>query len=235
MSSDDVIHSLFVPAFRIKQDIVPGRYNYAWFNATKPGEYDLECTEYCGTKHSDMITKVVIHKEGEFETWLAQEKTNLLRMPPVDLGKLLYNERGCSQCHALTGNRRIGPNFEQTYGQNHEFSDGSTALGDENYIRESILNPQEKVRAGFPPTMPTFKGLLEEPEINGLIAFIRSQKPGYKLTPADTEIPKLEGQGAAGQGGAQGQPAPAPNQGETQSQSGGTQDEGQAGQNAAPR
>lgn len=234
MSSDDVIHSFFVAAFRVKQDVVPGRFNYLWFNATKPGEYAVQCAEYCGTNHSEMLAKAVIHKEGCFEQWLADERERILNMPPIQLGELLYNERGCSQCHALDESRRVGPGFAQTYGQPHEFSDGSNVQGDENYIRESILNPQAKVRAGFPPTMPTYKGLLGDKEVNGLIAFIKSRNPKYKLTPEDTQAPKPEAKagqdGVAGQqNGGAGQQNGAPAQG------GGNAGQGQDGQPAKPR
>jgi cytochrome c oxidase subunit 2 len=183
MSSEDVIHSLFVPAFRVKQDIVPGRYNYLWFNATKEGTYDLECAEYCGTNHSEMRTKVIVHPEtGDncLKKWLAERELEILNMPPIQLGELLYNQRGCSQCHSLDGTKRVGPSFDQTFGNEHEFTGGAKHAGDEEYIRESIENPQALVRLGFPPSMPTFKGTLRPIEIRGLVAFIKSQNPKYK-------------------------------------------------------
>lgn len=184
MSSDDVIHSLFVPVFRVKQDIVPGRYNYLWFNATKPGTYDLECTEYCGTNHSEMRTKVIVHPlddpKNTMEQWLEDEIVKILNMPPIELGELLYNQRGCSQCHSLDGSKRVGPSFVETYGVVHEFNGGVTKLGDENYIQESIVNPQALVRTGFPPSMPTFKGQLRPIELRGLVAFIKAQNPKFK-------------------------------------------------------
>jgi cytochrome c oxidase subunit II len=202
MSSDDVIHSLYIDAFRVKQDIVPGRYNYLWFNATKPGTYDLQCTEFCGTNHSEMLAKVVVHKEGGLEKWIEEETIKILNMPPIELGELLYNQRGCSQCHALDDTRRIGPGFAQTFGNAHEFTDGTSVQGDENYIRESIVNPQSKVRTGFPPSMPTYKGLLRDEEIRGLVAFIKSKNPKFKAE-AEREYEKppegQEGQPPGGQ------------------------------------
>lgn len=183
MSSDDVIHSLFIPAFRVKQDIVPGRYNYLWFNATKVGEYDLECTEYCGTNHSEMLAKVIVHDGDGMNDWLKEQEDIILSMPPLELGELLYTQRGCSQCHSLDGTKRIGPSFTETYGNAHEFSNAPTmsaADANENYIRESILNPQALVRAGYPPSMPTYKGLLQEKEIRGLVTFIKAQNPEFK-------------------------------------------------------
>ncbi|MBA3312780.1 MAG: cytochrome c oxidase subunit II [Planctomycetota bacterium] len=198
MSSDDVIHSLFVPVFRVKQDIVPGRYNYLWFNATKPGTYDLECTEYCGTNHSEMRTKTVVHEPGGMERWLEDRIEDIMKMPPIELGTLLYNQRGCSQCHMVDGKGgTVGPKFEQTFGNRHQFTDGSQAVGDENYIRESVMNPQAQVRTGFPPTMPTYKGLFREAEIRGLIAFIKSQNPKFKAE-AEREYAKPAGETEAG-------------------------------------
>jgi cytochrome c oxidase subunit 2 len=215
MSSEDVIHSLFVPQFRVKQDIVPGRYNYLWFNATKEGTYDLECTEYCGRNHSEMRTKVVVHPEtGDncLNKWLAERELEILNMPPIELGEMLYNQRGCSQCHSLDGSKRVGPSFDQTYGVQHEFSGGVTRTGDEEYIRESIENPQALVRAGFPPSMPTFKGTLRPIEMRGLVSFIKGQNPKFKAE-AEQEsanAPKLnadgtpvkEGEAGAGEGDA---------------------------------
>lgn len=201
MSSQDVIHAFFVPAFRVKQDIVPGRYNYVWFNATAPGEHHLFCAEYCGKNHSEMVSKAVVHEESEFDTWLAKKKIEDLKKPPVELGAKLYKERGCAQCHLETDKRLVGPGFATTYRQPHQFEGGSSidaGQADENFIRESIMNPQAHVREGFPPTMPTYKGMLEDLELNALVSFIRSKSPGYKLTPADTQAPKLE-EPAAGQ------------------------------------
>ena len=198
MSSDDVIHSLYIDAFRVKQDIVPGRYNYLWFNATKPGIYDLQCTEFCGTNHSEMLAKVIVHGEEGDDTlanWIEKETIKILNMPPIELGELLYNQRGCSQCHATDETRRIGPGFAQTFGNTHEFVDGTSVRGDENYIRESIVNPQAQVRTGFPPSMPTYKGLLRDEEIRGLVAFIKAQNPQYRAE-AEREYAKPpEGQG----------------------------------------
>ncbi len=180
MSSNDVIHSFFVDAFRVKQDIVPGRYNYTWFTATKAGEYHLQCAEYCGRNHSDMRTKVVVHDGDGMDRWIEEEIKKILSMPPIELGALLYEQRACNQCHALDDTTKVGPGFAQTYGITHELVGGDTIEGDENYIRESIENPLAHVRAGFPPTMPTYKGLLREEEIRGLVAFIKAQNPEYK-------------------------------------------------------
>ena len=225
MSSDDVIHSLFIAAFRIKQDIVPGRYNYLWFNAITPGEFDLQCAEFCGTNHSEMLARVVIHEPGGMEDWLEEQIKIILNMPPLELGALLYEQRGCSQCHIADGRGgKVGPPFSETFGNAHQFADGtsiSAADANENFIRESIMNPQAQVRTGFPPSMPTYKGLLREEEIRGLIAFIKAQNPEFRAeaereyskppTPADEsgegeadaagESPDAAGGDAAGQNG----------------------------------
>lgn len=114
------------------------------------------------------------------DQWLEDRIVEVLNMPPIELGELLYNQRGCSQCHSIDGSKRVGPSFNQTYGISHEFNGGATQVGDDNYIRESVENPQALVRAGFPPSMPTYKGLLREVEIRGLIAFIKSRNPKFK-------------------------------------------------------
>jgi cytochrome c oxidase subunit 2 len=178
MTSDDVIHSLFIPYFRLKMDVVPGRYTRAWFHALDPGEYDLYCAEYCGgyggRGHSDMLAKVVVHPPGEFEKWL-QEAGNLLkRLPPAEAGRELYLRNGCAQCHSVDGTILVGPSFKGIFGQTHQFEDGTSAPVDENYIRESIVDPGAKVRKGFKNQMPTFQGRLSDQEITAIIAYIKS-------------------------------------------------------------
>jgi len=176
MTSEDVIHSLFIPAFRVKMDVVPGRYSSAWFRATESGDYDLYCAEYCGTGHSDMLAKVVVHKPGEFQKWLEDAANFLKRMPPADAGRLLYQRRGCAQCHSTDGRAGTGPTFKGIYGETHRFTDGSSAPVDENYIRQSILEPQAKIREGFQGVMPTYKGIVSDNEITAIIAYIQSLK-----------------------------------------------------------
>ncbi len=193
MSSADVIHSLYLRDFRAKQDVVPGHYSYLWFEATKPGEYEVQCAEYCGRNHSTMRSKVVIHEKGELATWVAGEIKKLENAPPLELGEKLYNQRGCVGCHTLDGVNRVGPSFNQTYGIQHEFADGTKiAPGDnyDEYIRNSINDPQSQVRAGFPPTMPTFKGALSDRAIGALIIFIKSQNPKYRQQ-AEAESVKI--------------------------------------------
>jgi cytochrome c oxidase subunit 2 len=174
MNSADVIHSLYVPAFRIKSDVVPGRYAKAWFEATEPGEYDLFCAEYCGTSHSDMIAHVVVHPVGEFETWLDQASNFLETMSPVDAGRKLFQVRGCQQCHSVDGSAKVGPSLLGVFGHTQNMTDGASVVADENYIRESILEPQAKVVAGYEPVMPTYQGRLKDAEIGAVIEYLKS-------------------------------------------------------------
>jgi len=174
MSSADVIHSLYVPAFRIKRDVVPGRYSKEWFQATTPGEYEIFCAEYCGTGHSDMLSHVIVHPPGEFEQWLEKASNFLDTMTPVEAGRKLYQVRGCQQCHSVDGTAKVGPSFKGIFGEPQALSDGSKVVVDENYIRESILEPQAKVVAGFEPVMPTYQGRLKDAEIDALIQYIKS-------------------------------------------------------------
>lgn len=174
MTSADVIHSLYVPAFRIKQDVVPGRYSKAWFEATAPGEYDLFCAEYCGTSHSGMVALVVVHPPGEFETWLDNASNFLETMSPVDAGRKLFQVRGCLQCHSVDGSAKVGPSLLGVYGRSEAMADGSTVAADENYLRESILEPMAKVVAGYEPVMPTYQGRLKDAEITAVIEYLKT-------------------------------------------------------------
>jgi cytochrome c oxidase subunit 2 len=180
MESRDVIHSLWVPAFRVKMDLVPGRYTSTWFTATREGVFDLSCTEYCGTSHSDMVAKVVVHPPGEFGTWLAAETEKAEQMNPVDLGRKIYQTR-CSVCHSIEPGVTVrGPTLFGIYGETHRFTDGSEAKVDDNYLRESIENPSAKIREGFTDQMSSFKGVLRDRQITGLIEFIQSLRQERK-------------------------------------------------------
>ncbi len=174
MTSEDVIHSFYMPAFRMKQDVVPGRYTKVWFRATKAGEYQVFCAEYCGTGHSDMLAQVVVHEPGGFEKWLDEVGNLFKTMPPVEVGERLYRQRGCAQCHSIDGAASVGPTFKGVFGHDQALKGGGSALVDENYIRESILEPQAKIVAGFEPVMPTFKGQLTDREITAIIEYIKT-------------------------------------------------------------
>lgn len=177
MASDDVIHSLWVPAFRTKMDVVPGRYTQEWFKATRAGEYPLMCAEYCGQKHSNMISKVIVHEtRGDFDKWLQKASNIHDNKTPVEAGEYFYKSRGCIQCHSLDGTPKNGPSFKGLYGKDEKMTDGSTVKVDDNYLRESILEPQASIVAGFRPIMPTFKGQLTDQDISAIIAFIKAQK-----------------------------------------------------------
>jgi cytochrome c oxidase subunit 2 len=178
MSSQDVIHSLWIPEFRVKMDIPPGRYTATWFEATELGEYNLLCTEYCGELHSDMLALVVVHPPDEFEEWLADAANFMEKYKdtPEKAGEILFQKRGCAQCHWVDKAKPTAPGFRGIFGKTHELQGGETVVVDENYIRQSILEPQAKIRAGYPANMPTYKGMLKEDEIKAIIAYIKSLK-----------------------------------------------------------
>jgi len=175
MASRDVIHSLFIPAFRLKQDVVPGRFTATWFRATRPGEYEVLCAEYCGTSHSDMAARVVVHPPGGFEAWLEEAAQKAQDLPPLELGQRLFARRGCSVCHATDGATvKTGPNLKGIFGRERRFADGSSRTADEEYLRESIVNPSAKVVEGFRDQMPTFQGQLSDKQIDAVIVYLRS-------------------------------------------------------------
>lgn len=210
MRSSDVIHSLYVPAFRAKKDIVPGRYNYMWFKPTKHSEkvpeeelakalketkdlgedwnyderqftpdgyrfYDLYCTEYCGTNHSEMQTVVVVHETlDDLQAWVKKYSARPDGTTPAEYGALLYDRRGCKSCHSVDGSKLVGPSFKDLYGRPEEMTTGESYQADENYIRESILYPKAKVVAGYQPVMPSYKGQLSDDDIYSIIEWMKS-------------------------------------------------------------
>jgi cytochrome c oxidase subunit II len=174
MTSRDVLHSFYIPAFRVKQDLVPRRYTYTWFHATKPGVYRLNCTEYCGTSHSQMSKKVIVHEPGGYEKYLSEKNEFQNNLPPLELGKSLYVSKGCNACHSIDGSVKIGPSWKGTYGTTQKLLTGVDVVIDENYIRESILAPQAKARMGG--QMPSFEGQLKEKELLGIIEYFKSLK-----------------------------------------------------------
>jgi cytochrome c oxidase subunit 2 len=177
MSSADVIHSFYVPAFRVKQDVLPNRYTVAWFEATQPGEYDVFCTEYCGTSHSGMLSKVKVLGDAEWKAWLdSGGGMGGEGMDPAEWGGKLYVSLGCNACHSLDGTQVVGPSFKGKFGSHEALADGTSVLVDDNYVRESIVEPLAKVVAGFPPVMPTFAGRVTDAQMNALIDFIKSQQ-----------------------------------------------------------
>ena len=172
LASQDVIHSFFIPAFRVKQDVVPGRYVTMWFQPTRAGEYHLFCAEYCGTSHSGMIGRVVAMEPDDFQKWLG----GVTEETPARAGERLFSDFNCVNCHA-TGARQRCPQLGGLYGTDVQLEGGAHVKFDEAYVRESIINPNAKIVKGYPPVMPTYRGQISEEQILDLIAYIRSLTP----------------------------------------------------------
>lgn len=171
MTSRDVLHSFFIPTMRIKQDVVPGTYTALWFQAEKLGNYQVFCAEYCGDNHSRMLAKLRVVPQEEYDLWIQE---NDARLPLGERGKKLYESR-CIACHTLDGTRSAGPTWKGLWGKKGHEIEGGTVDVDENYLRESILEPNAKISKGFPPNvMPTFQGALKEDELTALIEFIKT-------------------------------------------------------------
>lgn len=170
LASEDVIHDFFIPAFRIKQDVVPGRFTTEWFTPTRVGQYHLFCAQYCGTDHSRMIGTVYVMNPADYEDWLNKGGVhNTL----AQSGATLFRELGCSGCHM--GNSAVhAPRLEGLYGKQVPIQDGRFLIADDKYLRDCILEPATQVVAGYPPLMPTFKGRVTEGELFELIAYIKS-------------------------------------------------------------
>lgn len=186
MTTEDVLHSFYIPAFRTKADVVPGRYTYIWFNATTPGKYHLFCAEYCGLNHSGMGGWVYVMEQRDYDNWLSG---NVSGQTPVEEGKDLFtNKLGCASCHA-GGPQQRGAKLENVYNTDVHLVGGGVVKADDNYIRNSILNPASQVVEGFQPIMPTFKGQVTEEQLNALVAYIKSLSPNAAAsaaTPAAT-------------------------------------------------
>lgn len=196
MTSDDVLHSFFVPNFRIKQDVVPGMYTTVWFEAKLAGKHNIFCAEYCGGAHSGMLGKIIALNDQQWKDWKTGKNVGAIPVAGKELtaaetqqaqvaagggsladqGKALFASKGCTACHTVDGGTSVGPTLRGAFGRKTEFADGSSVTVDENYIKESLENPQAKVVKGFQPVMPTFKGVLQETEINALIAYIKGLK-----------------------------------------------------------
>jgi cytochrome c oxidase subunit 2 len=172
----DVLHAVFIPNFRVKQDAVPGRYTDLWFKATETGTFPIECAEYCGTSHSDMLTEVIVHPPGGYEEYLKKAIILFDAKPALERGTISYGKHGCKTCHSTDGSTLVGPTWKGLWGKQELLSSGQTISVDENYLKESMLDPQAKLVQGFGPSMPTFKGKLRDSEIEGLIAYIKSLK-----------------------------------------------------------
>lgn len=177
MYSDDVIHSFFVPSFRVKQDVVPGRYTQLWFEPTVAGEHQVFCTEYCGQRHSDMLAKVIVHEtREEYDQAIKGLANKYEGMSLAEAGEMLYKTKACSGCHSVDGAKMAGPTFKGSWGNVRQFQDGSEEAMDENYVRNSVLYPQKQIVAGYPPVMPTYKGQLDDDEIGYIIEYLKTLK-----------------------------------------------------------
>jgi cytochrome c oxidase subunit II len=188
MISQDVIHSFYVPDFRIKRDVIPGRYTTVWFEATKPGSFHLFCAEYCGTEHSGMVGQVVVLEPRQYQDWLSQSPLEGQQPIPeaqgmgseataptslANAGEALFQTAGCSTCHRMEGNG-AGPSLSGIWGHEQELATGETVLVDADYVRRSIIEPNAQVVAGYTPIMPSYAGQLTEEELLRLVEYIRS-------------------------------------------------------------
>lgn len=175
MSSEDVIHSFFVPSFRVKADVLQGRYSYIWFEATRVDTFNVVCAEYCGTAHSDMYASVVVQSQDDFESWLLENMDDG-SLTPAQRGERIYAQQGCQNCHTLDGTAPIGPTFLGLAGSTRNFTDGTSAVADDNYIRTAIVNPAQKIVEGFSLVpMPGVYATLPAEDIDALVAFIQEQ------------------------------------------------------------
>jgi len=177
LTSQDVIHDFFVPAFRIKTDVVPGRYTTFWFEASKAGEYRLVCSQYCGTQHSGMIGRVVVMTAPDYQKWLS----GAAGVSMAETGAQLFQTLGCISCHTESDTAR-GPSLIGLFGRTVKLQSGNSQVADENYVRESIVNPQAKLVAGYQPVMPTFQGLISEEGILQILAYVKSLNGGGEGT-----------------------------------------------------
>lgn len=176
IKSVDVLHSLFIPEYRVKMDAVPGRYTDLWFKANYAGTFPIFCTEYCGKQHSDMLSQITVHEGTGYDDWLKKAEEAIYSQPLEQIGEIMYKKFGCGACHSTDGSPNTGPSFKGLYGKTETLATGKQVLVDENYIRTSILEPQADIVQGFPPQMPSFKGQMKDKGIDGLIAYLKTLK-----------------------------------------------------------
>jgi cytochrome c oxidase subunit 2 len=198
MTSRDVIHSFYVPAFRMKHDLVPGRYYTAWFEATTPGVFPIECAEYCGTNHSMMLGEVRVLTARDYAAWL--EDTPALGLGPdadgsdlARVGREVAATRGCLNCHTTDGQPHIGPTWVGMYRAPVRLTDGSTVVADDAYLTRSMMDPLAEVVAGYSPVMPTYRGVLPQPEVAALLEFMKALEhapvaPSVHLPPVISNV-----------------------------------------------
>jgi cytochrome c oxidase subunit 2 len=184
-TSEDVLHDLYIPAFRVKADAIPGRYSSTWFTPTKTGQYHLFCAEYCGTRHSGMIGTVYVMEPNEYEQWLT---SGGLTGSLAQRGEQLFQQLACTTCHLSDGKGR-GPSLVGVFGSPVQLTNGQSVTADETYIRESILTPQMKLVNGYQPLMPTFQGLVNEEGLASLIEYVKSLGSGPAEQRVSAETP----------------------------------------------
>ncbi|ACG72087.1 cytochrome c oxidase, subunit II [Anaeromyxobacter sp. K] len=204
ITSRDVIHSFYVPALRVKQDALPGRYTQTWFNADRPGRYEIFCAEYCGLAHSGMIGELVVMPAEEFDQWLAtqgrgvagsQDGTPVPGEPVrpasnvIEEGRRLASEQGCLKCHSVDGTRHIGPTWVDLYERNEKLQSGKSVQADEGYLTKSMMDPAADIVAGYQNVMPTYQGKLAPPEAAAIVEFIKSLKtPAVQSGPSEGPV-----------------------------------------------
>ncbi|HKL16340.1 MAG TPA: cytochrome c oxidase subunit II [Balneolaceae bacterium] len=174
MSSTDVIHSFYVPDFRVKRDVLPNRYSSIWFEATETGQSVIFCTEYCGEQHSNMDGMVNVMSQDEFDTWLESGNAVDESVPPAERGEALVSQNGCNACHSVDGSSGVGPSFAGLWGSERTFQNAEPVTADENYIRESILESNAKILEGYDPVMPSYQGVINDQQIGDIIEYIKT-------------------------------------------------------------
>ncbi len=192
MTSEDVIHDLFVPAFRVKADVIPGRYSQIWFQPTKAGRYHLFCAEYCGTRHSGMIGQVIVMDANEYQAWLSGGSSE---GSLASAGAKLFADLACNTCHRPDAQGR-GPVLQGLFGKTVTLQSGETRVVDETYVRESILNPAAQITAGYQPIMPTFQGLVSEEQLLQLVEYVKSLQAQPEVPTARPTPPAPAANGA---------------------------------------
>jgi cytochrome c oxidase subunit II len=175
MRSDDVIHGFAIPAMRVHMNVVPGRYTNTWFRADRPGSYGIVCTQYCGTQHFSMLAEAIVHRSGEFEAWLKDVAAAEKNKTPAERGQNLFRKNGCYQCHSIDGAAGTGPTLQGIFGGNVDLEGGGSVVADENYLRESLVEPQAKIVKGFTATKMNTNPLSED-EVSDLIEYIKTLK-----------------------------------------------------------